>query len=189
MNIVVVLGLIFVLLVVALLVFRKLKGAIFSILGALLLLVGFSIYVLVNPTSPVSMWVTSNIAHSTVLDSDGEYSAGEVIWTKTFSRGELTNKVETTESAVNTMKKDKLDHLVSFIEVRIKNVIAEHLDKEDAFLKTYSVEFKDAILSVNVDLDEITIMVVKTQGRLAPLNFEKNSTSVDLYIFILKGDS
>lgn len=161
MNIFIVLGFIFVLLIVALFVLRKLKGIVFSILGALLLLVGFSIYVIVEPTSSVSMWVTSNIAHNTVLDSDDTYTTGEAIWSKTFSKEELTNKTETTESAA-AGEKDKLDYLVSFIETRIKSVIAEHLDKGDTFLKTYSVEFKDALLSVDVDLGEITIKVVKT---------------------------
>lgn len=161
MNILVVMGIIFVVLAIALFVLRKIKGLVFSIVGALVLMVGFFIFVLVNPANPVSMWVTSNIAQNTVLDEDNEYSAGDIIWSQIISREELTSKEKShAQSAISAAEKDKLDHLVSFIESRVTDVIVQHLD-EDTFLKTYSLEFKDALLSVSSNLSSVTITITK----------------------------
>ena len=160
MNIIFVLIAVFCVLVLLLTVLRKIKGVVITIVMALVLLVGFSLYVLFVPSSKISMWVTQNVVSTLTLDSKGSYSEGEVIWT-----WDIYTVEDTPSSTVPSYTEDISEYgeaISSFLQDRISSTVISLLDKDESLVKGYTLVFKDAVLSVDLSPEGGTVIIVKS---------------------------
>lgn len=147
MNFIIVLGVVFVVLLIIILLFRKIKALLVAACLALVLIVGVTVYAIVVPSSQISIWFTQNIAAHMVMDPEDTYTDGNVIWQTKCTKASEHNITFSTDLS------ESLDALKEF-------VIARAIDISDDNMP-YTLTFKDSYLQIENINNNISIIIVK----------------------------
>lgn len=147
MNFIIVLGVVFVVLLLIILLFRKIKALLVAACLALILTIGVTVYAIAVPTSQISIWFTQNIAAFIAIDPEDTYADGSIIWqikcTKT-SEHNVTFSTDLSES---------LDTLKEFVIARAIDIADDNMP--------YTLAFSDSYLKIDDINSEISITIVK----------------------------
>lgn len=134
------------LLIVLLCILRRVSATIKLILIVGILLIAGALYIFLVPTSPVSMWITSDITGRVLLDADNKYETGDVIYEYTFS-----------SESNNAMQDFAVGAINSVLTNRIKALVEKYVELQE----NYTMPFKDAYLIITPEEDNVTVKIIK----------------------------
>lgn len=134
------------LLIVLLCILRRVSATIKLILIVGILLIAGALYIFLVPTSPVSMWITSDITGRVLLDADNKYETGDVVYEYTFS-----------SESNNTMQDFAVGAVNSVLTNRVKALVEKYVELQE----NYTMPFKDAYLIITPEEDNVTVKIIK----------------------------
>lgn len=157
MNFIVVLGVILFVLLIVIILVRKIKSLLITLIAVFLLVVGVTAYAIFVPTSNISKWFTQNIASSIAMDENNTYSDGDIIW-----QTKLSSINSTSGSVTVSFSKDISKTLTSLKEFIVSRAIAgaaQSLSEDNN--EEYILQFSDSYLLIEPVNSNISVSVVK----------------------------
>ncbi len=137
------------LIIVLFCILRKLSATIKLIIVGTLLFVACTLYIFLVPTSPASVWVTSNITARISLDKDNEYDEGETLYEYTLS--------SESDNTDNILQDFVVGTANSILTQRIKALAEKYIELQE----NYTMPFRDAYLIITPEDDNVTVEIIK----------------------------